>query len=447
MQTSLPPPTLASLLGKLARPNRRATKRYPGPATDRQPLHTVYGGAHLFKATTAAKLGALALAHLHEYAPDARSLSDALGLEGGASLAEAVHSRIVAKLEREPIEDFRIDFEDGFGLRPGAEEDTEAERVAVQVALGMLEGSLPPSLGLRVKNLGEEHQGRAVRTLDIFLTTLLLRTEGKLPDGFVVTLPKVASVGQLKAFVHVLEELEKATHLPLGALKLELMVELPQTLFDGNGRPQLTRLAKAAKGRCVAAHFGTYDYTAACGITAAHQEMTHPACEFAKQWMLAAFSGTAVRVADGATHVLPVPPHRGASLSPVQLAENRSVVHAAWRMHYGNVRHSLAGGFYQGWDLHPGQLVARYAASFAFFLEGLDTAILRLENFLDNATRASLLGNVFDDAATGQGLLNYFLRAHGSGALGPAELARTSLTTTELRERSFLKILANRRPL
>ena len=444
MPTSLTPSAAATLLGKLVRSNQRFTTAYPGDRIARQPLHTVYGGAQLFKATTPSKLGKLALAHLREYAPDARALALAVGLEGGIDLAEAVYSRVIAKLEREPVEDFRIDFEDGFGIRSDAEEDAEAERTAREVAFGMRAASLPAFLGIRVKSLSEQQKHRAVRTLDLFLTTLLEANSGTLPQGFVVTLPKVVSVAQVKTLVRVLEQLEQVNALAAGTLKLELMIEVGQALFDHRGRSLLPLLARAAKGRCVAVHFGTYDYTASLGIAAPAQHMTHPSCEFAKQLMLVAFSGSGVRLSDGATNILPTPPHRGDSLTPEELAENRRVVHGAWRVHYANVRHSLAGGFYQGWDLHPGQLPIRYAASFAFFLEGLELSTERLKHFVGEAARASLVGNVFDDAATGQGLLNYFLRAYAAGAIDAADLARTGLTEDELGARSFLAILQAR---
>jgi hypothetical protein len=228
------------------------------------------------------------------------------------------------------------------------------------------------------------------------------------------------------------------------------MIETTQAILDLTGTSNLSLLAFAGRGRCVAAHFGTYDYTAACGITAEHQSMTHPACDFAKHMMQVAYAGTGIWLSDGATNVLPVPPHRAAKdgppLTPAQVEENRAVVHRAWKLHAGHVRHSLVGGFYQGWDLHPAQLVTRYAALYAFFLEGLDTASDRLHNFVQKAAQATLVGEVFDDAATGQGLLNYFLRAVNCGAITEEEaLERSGLTLEELRGRSFVKILERRR--
>jgi len=224
------------------------------------------------------------------------------------------------------------------------------------------------------------------------------------------------------------------------------MIETPQSILNERGQSNLPLMAAAARGRCVAAHFGTYDYTAACNITAENQSMTHSVCDFAKHMMQVAYAGTGLWLSDGATNVLPVPPHRGADLTAAQREENRAVVHRAWALHAGHVRHSLTGGFYQGWDLHPAQLVTRYAALYSFFLEGLDAASDRLRNFVQKAAQATLVGEVFDDAATGQGLLNYFLRAANCGAITEEEaLERSGLTLEELRGRSFVRILKRRR--
>jgi hypothetical protein len=225
-----------------------------------------------------------------------------------------------------------------------------------------------------------------------------------------------------------------------------MMIETTQSIINHQGQINLPLLLAAAEGRCVAAHFGTYDYTAGCNITAAYQRMQHTACEFAKQVMQVSFAGTGVWLSDGSTTVLPVPVHKGNALTDEQRAENTAGVHAAWRMHFDDVRHSLAGGFYQGWDLHPAQLVSRYGALYSFFLEGIDAAGVRLRNFVGKAAQATLVGDVFDDAATGQGLLNFFLRGLNSGAITEAEaLGMTGLTAEEFASRSFLTIMNGRK--
>jgi citrate lyase beta subunit len=433
-------------LEALSEANRAWARRYPGDSPARQPIHTVYGGAHLYKAETTRRLGELALRHLNAYAPDATSFATGVGFAApGGPLATKVYERVVAKLRSEPVEDFRIDFEDGYGARSDADEDSTADTAAREVARGLAEGLLPPFLGIRIKSFGSEWQARGARTLDIFLDTLLRATGGRLPEGFVVTLPKVTIAAQPRALVRLLEGIETRHGLAAGALRIELMIETTQALMAPDGTSPLPGFLDACEGRCRGAHLGTYDFTASCNITAAYQAMDHPWCDLAKGLMMLAYAGTGVFLSDGATNVMPVGPHRGDALTPQQEAQNRSVVHAAWRLSHKHIRHSLQGGYYQGWDLHPGQLAVRYATCFGFFLEGFAAAAERLRNFVEKAAQATLVGDVFDDAATGQGLLNYFLRALNSGAIDAADLSQTGLTPSEVQLRSFAKILATRR--
>jgi citrate lyase beta subunit len=449
MKRSLSPAAARGILDSLTAPNLAYATAHPGDSGGRQPVHTVYGGAHLFRADTAGRLGKLALAALDEYAPDATSLVRALGAPVPAALAETLYGRVREKLEREPVEDFRADFEDGYGNRPDDEEDGHAAAAAEQMAAGLAAGTLPPFIGIRIKPLNEELKERSLRTVDIFLSTLVAATGGKLPPGFVITLPKITAPEQVAAMADLLATLEPALGRPERSLVFELMVETPQSIFAADGSVALPRLVAESRGRCVAAHFGTYDYTASNNITAAHQHMNHPACDFARQVMQLTLAGTGLTLSDGATNVMPVGPHRaapGESLTPEQADENRVVVHRAWRLAHEHMHHSLVLGFYQGWDLHPAQLPIRYATVYAFFLEGLPAAAERLKNFVAKAAQATLVGDVFDDAATGQGLLNFFLRAINCGAITAAEaLPLTGLTEQELRLGSFLKILEARR--
>jgi citrate lyase beta subunit len=419
----------------------------PAERSERQPVHTVYGGAHLFVADTTAKLGAIALRTLREYAPDPAALSAALDFD--RDLTARLYPRVVEKLEREPVEDYRIDFEDGFGSRPDAEEDAAATKAAAQVAAGMDAGSLPPAIGIRIKNLGPETKRRGLRTFELFLSTLVEKSRGRLPQNFVVTLPKITAPHQVSALTDACDAFESSRTLDRGTLRFEVMVETPESVFSRDGRVALPELIARGGGRITAAHLGTYDYTASMGITAAYQSMLHPACDFAKHVMQVSLVGTGVWLSDGATNVMPVAPHRaaaGASLSASERTANTAAIHAAWKLHADQVKHSLIGGFYQGWDLHPAQLPTRYAAVFAFFLEGLRAASERLTNFVQKAAQATLVGDVFDDAATGQGLLNYFLRALNCGAISENEAVEMSgLSVAELRSRSFAKILEGRR--
>jgi citrate lyase beta subunit len=417
-------------------------QRFPGDSGARQPVHTVYGGAHLFKSDTTVKLGALALRSLDEFAPDAATFAHAIGLDD--TMSDRIYARVIEKLKREPVEDFRIDFEDGYGNRPDDEEDGHAAAAATEAATGLANGTLPPFIGIRIKPFTQELTRRSVRTLDIFLTTLMEKA-GKLPPGFVVTLPKIQLPEQVTMLADLYDTLEPRLGLSPGALKLEFMIETTQSILSENGVSNLPLFLQAARGKAVAAHFGTYDYTASCNITAAHQRMDHPACDFARHMMQVAYAGTGLWLSDGATNIMPIAPHRGANLSAEQIADNRNVVHRAWRLHVDHIRHSLINAYYQGWDLNPAQLPTRYAAVYAFFLEGAAAATERLSNFIQKAGQATLVGDVFDDAATGQGLLNYFLRALNCGAITEEEALATGLTLDELRSRSFVKIMKGRR--
>lgn len=478
MRTSLTARSVRDLAVRLREANLDFSRSFSGETGRRQPVHTVYGGAHLFKADSAKRLGEVARRSLTEFAPDFVTFARAIDLPGSNSLqhsvederynpvsltsdpknlssddkaswlAQTIYNRVQEKLQREPVEDFRIDFEDGYGNRPDEEEDAHAVATAVEVAKGMELGTLPPFIGIRIKPFTDELRERSFRTLDIFVSNLLDKAAGNLPVNFVVTLPKITIPEQVSALAELLTLLEQGNGLAPESLKFEVMIETTQALVNERGEINLPRLLAAGEGRCVAAHFGTYDYTASCGITASFQHMMHPACDFAKHMMQVSFAGTGIWLSDGATNIMPVAPHRskeGAPLTQKQIDENNTVVHGAWRLHYRHIRHSLENAFYQGWDLHPAQLPTRYAAIYAFFLEGLEAASARLKNFIEKAAKATLVGEVFDDAATGQGLLNYFIRATNSGALTENEAVQYSgLTLAELRSGSFVKILKNR---
>lgn len=449
------------LLGLLATANRIFQSNYPGDRPDRQPVHTVYGGANLFKSDTCVRMGGIALKSLRTYAPNFVELARALMLEGHEDLPQmsheidelqhelegmseeqrrkekawlswSVYNKVIRKLETEPVEDFRIDFEDGYGNRPDSEEDAMAISAAQELATGMKDKTLSPFIGIRIKPFTEDLKYRSVRTLDLFMTELLKRTGGVLPENFVVMLPKVTIPEQVSTLVAFFKMIEKANGLPEGSLRMETMVEATQIIMDEEGRNPLFRIIRASEGRCIAAHFGTYDYTASCGITARYQTMGHPVCDFAHHMTKVALAGTGIFLSDGATNIIPVGP-------------DRDSVHKAWRTGYGHTMHSLINGFYQGWDLNPAQLPMRYAATYAFFLSSLQEASHRLKIFVDRSAVSTLTGDIFDDAATGQGLLNFFLKAMNCGAIGEEEVSTTGLTLEEVRTRSFYKILEGRR--
>lgn len=465
-----------NLLKILEPANLSFQKKYPGDKPGRQPVHTVYGGANLFKSDTAVKMGEIALRNLKTYAPNFVALANALELEGfkylphlekdiahlthkldhmgeqerktePSWLSYSVYNKIVKKLETEAVEDFRIDFEDGFGNRPDNEEDETAVAAANELAIAMKNKTVSPFIGIRIKPFTEDLKYRGVRTLDIFISTLLEKTNNILPENFVVMLPKVTIPEQVATLVRLFEIIEKENNLEAGTLKMETMVEATQIIMDHEGRNPLMKIVKASEGRMMAAHFGTYDYTASCGITAKYQTMDHPVCDFAHHMTKVALGSTGIFLSDGATNIMPIGPHRGDDLTYEQFTENRESVYHAWRQGFRHTTHSLINGFYQGWDLNPAQLPMRYAATYNFFLSSYEDAVHRLKTFVNRAAISTLTGDIFDDAATGQGLLNFFLKAINCGAITEEEALATGLTLEEIRSRSFYRILQGRKAL
>jgi citrate lyase beta subunit len=403
-------------------------------SSDRQPVHVVYGGAQLFKAETPARLGALALDLIRNYTPDVDAFAQCLGLD--RELASSVFERTIAKLEREPVEDFRIDFEDGYGYRSETEEDGHARSAALALKQA---SNLPPFIGIRIKPFTELLRARAIRTIELFFAEL-----SALPANFAVTLPKVTRPEQVAELAATLDRLESERRFASGSVKIELMIETAEAIFDSSGSVAIPELIPAARGRCRGLHFGPYDYAASCDIAAAEQRLDHPACDFARNVMQVSAAGRGVTLSDGPSTILPIPKHRG-TVTEEQARANRAVVHRAMRHHFDLVQRSLSNGYYQGWDLHPGQLPTRYAAVYAFFLKSLGPAATRLKNFIDKAAQATLVGDVFDDAATGQGLLNFLLRGVNCGAFTAEEAAASGLTVEELRGKSFVAILESRK--
>ncbi|MFF4344525.1 DUF6986 family protein [Kitasatospora sp. NPDC001540] len=401
----------------LAPVDAELTRRYPGEPGSRQPVHTVYVPADAFGADTVREWGAQALAAFDEHAGTPGRLAEALGVADDTLLAD-VHARVRAKLEREPIEDLRIDFEDGYGPRPDAEEDAEAVRAAHLVAAAVADGSAPPYVGIRIKCMEAPVRARGIRTLELFLGTLL--AAGGLPDGLVLTLPKVTHAAQVTALVRLLEDFERRAGLPAGRIGFEIQIETTQAILGPDGRATVALMIEAAEGRATGLHYGTFDYSAACGVSAAHQSMDHPAADHAKAVMQVAAAGTGVRLSDGSTNVVPT--------------GTTEQVHAAWRLHHGLVRRSLARAYYQGWDMHPAHLPTRYAAVYAFYREGLAAACARLAAYV-----AKTGGDVMDEPATARALSGYVLRGLDCGAVDLAEVTeRTGL------DRARLNALAGR---
>lgn len=388
------------------------------PAT--RPLHVLYGGAHLFKAEAPAKLGRIAHAAFLEYAADHAWFGRAFLTE---DQGEELWKRVETRLRTTPIASMCIDFEDGYGPRPDAEEDADAARAGAELAKLGRTGA--PQIGIRIKALSGGTVRRGLRTLDLFL-----EAAGAVPEGFSVTLPKVTAPEQIAALDEALGEIERASGFA-SRIPIEVMVETPRALAS---LPSLL----AASERIACLHLGAYDLTAELGVTASDQRLDHPFNDAARLLLQATVAGTRVTVADGATTELPI---AAKEATPAQRADG---VRAAWALHRRNVRRAIDAGIWQGWDLHPAQLAARYGTVFAFFLEHRTTMAARLGRFVAQATQATRLGGTFDDAATGQGLLSFFRRGLACGALDEADLAPTGLTAGELAGRSFAAIVAAR---
>lgn len=400
--------TLAAVEEQLASTDELLAKQFPGDTGNRQPVHTVYIPADRYTAELPSTWGRNALAAVG----DTRGLVElatTLGLKEPQRLAELV----TTKLTKEPIEDLRLDFEDGYGSRSDAEEDAAVVAAADAVAAAVADGSAPAFIGTRFKCFEEPTRARGVRTLDLFVSQLA--SHGPLPEGLRITLPKVTTVEQVSTMVFLAEKLEQAHNLPAGSLRFEVQIETPQVIIGPEGDHPVARLIHAGAGRVISLHYGTYDYSASLGVAAAYQSMEHPVADFAKDVMQVAVASTGVELSDGSTNILPAG-------DPENMA-------AAWKLHARLVRRHLERGIYQGWDLHENQLVTRYLATFAFFREGLEAAATRLRNYVHKIESA-----IMDEPATARALARYIHRGVACGAVSAeevTELAQISLDELE----------------
>lgn len=394
--------TVDDLLAGVAEADALAGRRWPGPRADRQPVQVLYVPADDVHAGTVQAAGARARDLVARHAPDGPALADAIGI--APATARAVHERLLVKLVEEPVEDLRVDFEDGYGHHPDDVEDRDARAAATALASALDRPDAPPFCGLRVKSFTDGLARRSVATLEVFLATLLDH-HGRLPDGFVVTFPKIVSVDHVTAFVAVLAALEDLQGLPEASLGFEAQVETPASVLGADGRVALRDIQEAGAGRLRAVHFGVFDYTAALGLPAASQRLDHPACDLARHLMQVTFAETGVRLSDGSTNLRPAD-------------DGRDEVLATWRRHADHVRHSLAYGFVQGWDLDPSHLVSRYAVVYDHLLDGLDEARARLAAWEDGTGPS---GSTMDEPATIRVLQRRVDRAVGCGAIPPSD--------------------------
>lgn len=340
----------------------------------RQPVNVFYGGAHLFKTGVIQKMGTRALQALDRFGP----------LEQVLRVDADVVDRVRAKLTNEPVEDYRIDFEDGYGVRSDEEEDEHVVAVSNAVRESADAGLLPPFLGIRIKPLCGPSRERSLKTLRAFLQTVSY----KLPANFRVTLPKVERPEEVATLAVELR----------GRAWIEVLVETPQILGH------LKEIQEAAGGKLLSVHLGPYDLMASLGIAAPFQNLRHPSCTHARTLMLMAFADTDVEVVDGPTKILPA-------------GDDRAAVHAAWRQHQDEIIGSFSEGLYQGWDLHPGHLVSRYATVFQFYKDHVPAITARLSNYEQAEEHAVRLQRQFDDASTARGLRTFLQRARDCSAI------------------------------
>ncbi|HCB06546.1 MAG TPA: aldolase [Nocardioides bacterium] len=376
---------IAELDERLAAADAALAAGYPGERPGRQPVHTVYVPADRYDAGLVPAYGAAAL-----------SVLDAHASAFAALVADDhVVARVRSKLATEPVEDLRVDFEDGYVGKSDADEDADVERAATALAESQALGTAAPFGGIRIKCFEAPTRSRALRTLTSYVSTLA--SAGGSREGWVVTLPKVTSVDQVEAMVHVCSRLD---------LNFEVQVETPQSILGPDGTALVARMVHAGGARLTGLHYGTYDYSAFCGIAAEQQSLEHPVADHAKLVMQAAAAGTGVRLSDGSTNVLPVG-------SPREITD-------AWALHLRLVRRSLERGYYQGWDLHPAQLPTRYAATYAFYRSGLPSALRRLADYTGHGRHST--GGIADEPATARALAAYLLRGLDCGAVDAAEV-------------------------
>jgi citrate lyase beta subunit len=394
----------AELDSRLAAEDDALVARFPGERPGRQPVHTVYVPADRYDADLAGTWGDRARQAMTDHDDTLRAC---LG-----EAAEDLLPLVGDKLAREPIEDLRIDFEDGYGARTDDEEDADVARAARALAESQASGTAAASYGIRFKSFERPTRRRGLTTLVAFVDQLL--AAGGDLGGLVVTLPKVTSVAQVEAMVLTCERIEAAHGLTPGTLRFEIQVETPQSILGPDGTALVARMVHVAPGRVVGLHYGTYDYSAFCGIAAAYQSMEHPVADHAKAVMQTAAAGTGVRLSDGSTNILPVG-------DPDQ-------VRRGWALHLRLVRRSLERGFYQGWDLHPAQLPTRYAATYAFYRDGFASAAERLHRYTTESE-----GGVLDEPATARALADFLVRGLECGALREGDTRRAAgLTIDEL---------------
>lgn len=377
MTSTLGAEQLRQLLAPLAAVDARLASDYPG-GVPVQPAHTCYVPADRVRTGEGRLWGEQARALLDAYAPDQTALEAALGRR----LAAGTYEHLLRILHERPVADLRVDVEDGFGYRGDADEDA-----ALTAAVAALAEEPTPSYGVRIKPFEGASVQRAVASLDLWLRSC--RQAGIAPG--VLTLPKVQDESQVSVALDVVQALEDRIGGP--QLAIELQVETAAAVVDAVGRVTVPLLLAAGRGRVTGLHFGTYDYTSAIGLAPQEQSIDAPLADAAKDLLQLSAAARGVAVSDGSSNLLPI--------------GGQAEVHAAWREHSRLVDRAMVRGLWQGWDLHPGQLVSRWATTVSFLAERLPEVQQRLAgqrtDVADEPATARML-RAFAERATALGL-------------------------------------------
>lgn len=394
----------------------------------KHPVHVMYGGAHLFNENTFAKIAQIARDALQFASPNAEALRQLVHDDWTEEFARDLHAKLEVKIQNSPLEDYRIDFEDGYGVRPDDEEDYHAANAGALLCRLAAQGKTPMSVGFRIKPLSAVAMRRSLRTLTLFVRSFF--EAGGKDSGLkrmLVTLPKVINAEQPATLTEILEGFERQYDLAPGFFQVELLVESPEAFLALDGTIPLPSFVAATRGRCQSLHFGVYDFTSSLGIGSAGQAVDHLACDFARLWMQV-LSGLApgIGISDGIINRLPIVPKNNNKETMDSFVDN-------WRYNYQQITRSLRLGYYQGWDLHPAQLPIRHAANYAFVLRELTPATARLKTFIEKSAQASHVGGLFDDRASVLGLINFFERGLASGVISESEMDKKGVNLAGLK--------------
>ncbi len=381
------------------------------PSKSPRPFHVLYGGAQRFKAGTFAKMRGMALDFLlrHENA--------GFLFETDSEVAKPTLARARKKLSQQAIEDFRVDFEDGFGAIDAQTTKQEATRVGAVLAAECSARLVSPWIGLRIPPIDVNDVTLVV--LDAFFAAYDSEWPRDHHGRFAVTHPKVTSAQQLRLLAEALTAIESKRGWPAATLAIEAMYEVPTDTSEWNA---------ACDGRLRSIHFGAYDYLSALGVPPEDQCLVHPLATRAQCHLVERFHSTNISISDGATLAMP-------------LGSAREIADAAATQRM-QIRNALTLGIQQGWDLHPHQVTVRACVWIEFFLKGEHKNAQRLQAFLQESGRVSRVGSQFDDSASARALVRFFERGHAFGAWSDDDLAALGFDATVRASDLWKRLLA-----